>query len=74
MQSMAPSPCFFIICARALDAIFAQPVPVDPLLPIETDDAEICCAHGVLPTGALTAPLFVDSRRCYADGSLKEII
>ncbi len=38
--------------ARALDAVFAQPVPVDPLLPIETDSAEIRCAHGVPPLGA----------------------
>ena len=38
--------------ARALDAVFAQPLPVDALLPIETDGAEIRCAHGVPPTGA----------------------
>src|SRR5215475_2448014 len=37
--------------ARAFDAIFAQPVPVDPLLPIHTRNAEIR-SHGLLPTGA----------------------
>jgi hypothetical protein len=34
--------------ARALDAILAQPVPVDPLLPIEPGDAEIR-SHAILP-------------------------
>jgi hypothetical protein len=38
--------------ARALDAIFAQALPVDALLPIETDGAEIRCTHEFPPTGA----------------------
>jgi hypothetical protein len=42
--------------ARALDAVFAQPVPVDPLLPIHSRDAEIRNTHDVLPRGAWTAP------------------
>ena len=42
-------PVLFHHFARALDAVFAQPLPVDPLLPIQADGAEIRCTHAVLP-------------------------
>jgi hypothetical protein len=43
--------------ARALDAVFAQAVPIDALLPIQAGDAEIRSTHGVLPSGVASAPL-----------------
>src|SRR5262249_4975658 len=45
--------------ARALDPVFAQPVPVDPLLPIHAGNAEICTHSPTLPTGAWTRPLLI---------------
>ncbi len=52
--------------ARALDAVFAQPVPVDPLLPIHAGNAEIR-SHGVPPAAAAMPRAAVDWRRdCYA--------
>src|ERR1700722_4043456 len=38
--------------ARALDAVFAQPIPVDALLPVEARDAEICRSHAAPPRSA----------------------
>ncbi len=48
--------------ACALDPVLAHAVPIDPLLPIHSGDAEIC-SHGVLPTGAL-APVAVAEILC----------
>jgi hypothetical protein len=40
--------------ACALDAIFAQTIPIDLLLPIHSGDAEIRCTHDILsPAGAV---------------------
>src|SRR5262249_24627019 len=44
MQSHAPGPCFFIL-SRAPSGRYFQPIPVDPLLPIQSHDAEICSTH-----------------------------
>ena len=41
-------PMFFHHLARPFDAIFAEPVPIDPLLPVHAGDAEIR-SHHVLP-------------------------
>ena len=42
-------PMLFHHLARALDAIFAQPVPVDPLLPVHAGNTEIRSHRVVLP-------------------------
>ena len=39
--------------ACALDTVLAHAVPIDPLLPIQSGNAEICYSHGVLPDPAL---------------------
>src|SRR6185437_11172690 len=47
--------------ARALDAVFAQPVPIDPLLPVHAGNAEIR-THAVLPP-ARDAPFVMSVRQ-----------
>src|SRR5262249_6647517 len=51
-------PMLFHHLARPLDAIFAEPVPIDPLLPVHAGDAEIR-SHRVLP---LVVKVFVPTR------------
>ena len=43
----------------AFDPVFTQPIPVDPLLPIQAGNAEIRSHGHPLPTGALTRPFLI---------------
>jgi hypothetical protein len=43
--------------ACALNAIFAQPVPIHPLLPIQAGNAEICTHGGPSRPGRVGAPI-----------------
>src|SRR5579859_4056915 len=48
---------------RPLDAVLAQPIPVDALLPVQADNAEIGRAHEMPPTPRFACPPLSENPR-----------
>jgi hypothetical protein len=57
MNSTARKPCPFHDRAGALDVMFAQPVSINVLLPINSSNTEISNARGLPPSSAQEAPV-----------------